>query len=393
MPWKDTCPMEQKLQFIIESRSGTLTMTALCALFGISRQTGYKWRSRFSLRRGEASLEEHSRRPHRTPLETPKKLVDRILRCRHHHPTWGPRKLLAYLRHHGLPSIRWPAASTIGDILKRHGLVRPRRRRLRAPPRTQPFSRCTSPNDVWCVDFKGQFRTGDGALCYPLTVMDAASRFLLACVALRAPEGPPVRAAFEQLFARYGLPKAIRSDNGLPFASSQSPGTLTTLSAWWVRLGIRLERIDPGKPQQNGRHERMHLTLKHETALPPRKSFAAQARAFDAFRQLYNHVRPHEALGQRPPAQLYSPSRVALPSRLPEFQYPFSDPHLVDHSGAIVWGQRRFFVSTALAGQTLGAYCLDDRYVEIRFGPILLGIIDCTAFWRGLIRPWRRAKR
>lgn len=386
MPWKETCPMEQRLQFVIEHRSGTLSIAALCRLYGISRQTGHKWLNRFSPRLGEASLEEHSRRPVRMPAATPPWAVEKIVARRKAFPTWGARKLLWLLRQQW-PKVHWPAPSTITDILKRHGLVRARKRRERLPTRTQPFSHCSAPNDVWCVDFKGQFRTGDGELVYPLTVMDAASRFLLACVPLHSPESAPTRRAFEQLFRAYGMPKAIRCDNGEPFVAARAPAGLSRLSAWWVKLGIRIERIDPGEPQQNGRHERMHLTLKIETALPPKATFHAQSLAFTRFRHLYNRLRPHEALAMKTPASLYQPSPRSFPPRTPRPQYPFADLRVVDTGGSIRFGLYKFFISSALAGDTVGLYVLDRRYTEVRFANLLLGVLDTQRLGRGLIRP------
>ena len=392
MPWKETCPMDQRMEFVIQHRSGTISMAALCRLFGVSRQTGHKWVNRFSPRRGEASLEELSRRPHRSPTATQKLLVERIVARRKRFPTWGARKILLLL-HKQWPKIQWPAPSTVEEILKRHGLVRARKRRLHLVPRTQPFSHCVEPNDVWCVDFKGQFRTGNGTLVYPLTVMDAASRFLLACTALRAPEGAPTRMVFEELFRKHGLPKAIRCDNGEPFVASRAPAGLSRLSAWWVKLGIRLERIDPGEPQQNGRHERMHLTLKIETALPPKATFDAQSHAFDRFRRIYNLVRPHEALAMRTPASIYRPSPRSLPRTTPRPQYPFADLCRVHPGGSIRWGDHKYFISSSLVGETIGIYVLDRRYAEVRFAHLLLGILDTQLPLQGLIRPKPPRKR
>ena len=386
MPWKETCRMDQRLQFVLERRSGTMSMAALCRAFGISRQTGYKWIKRFSPRLGAASLQELSRRPHASPAATPPDIVRKILSRRHQFPHWGPRKLLELLKLQWR-DVRWPSASTVGEILKRRGLVAPRPHRNRLHPRTRPFAQCRAPNDVWCVDFKGHFRTGDRVTCYPLTVMDAASRFLLACVALPAPEGQSVRRAFVQLFRQHGLPKAIRCDNGEPFTAARAPAGISQLSAWWLKLGIRVERIDPGKPQQNGRHERMHLTLKIETASPPRGSLTLQQKAFDRFRDRYNFVRPHQALGFKPPAAFYRRSQRELPSPTPRFDYPFADRYLVAADGCIRWGHARFFISSSLAGEIVGIHYLDKRYAEVAFGPISLGLIDCAQLHRGLLRP------
>jgi transposase InsO family protein len=386
VPWKEACQMDQRRRFILEWRSGTMSRTVLCQLFGISRQTGYKWVRRFESTKKWTALEERSRRPAKSPSATAKKLVRLILSQRRQFPTWGPvpiRKRLQTIR----PRLKWPAASTIGAILKRHGMVAERQRRHRLAPRTRPFSACREPNDVWCVDFKGQFRMGDGRLCYPLTVMDASSRFLLACVAFHSPTLENVRGVFEELFRAHGLPKAMRSDNGEPFASTSTAGGLSQLSVWWVKLGIRLERIDPGKPQQNGRHERMHLTLKIDTCSPPRRSLGWQQRAFDRFRRIYNEERPHQALDLATPASLYLPSSRRLPEELAQLQYPFSDCHRVRADGTIRWRNRNLFISSTLAGELIGLNTLDSRYVQVAFANLLLGVIDTHQPERGLIQP------
>lgn len=364
--------MDQRSKFIDLALHSGLSMTAVCRLFGISRQNGYKWLKRW---KSERSVEEKSRRPKGHPLTTPRDVERRILSQRRQFPRWGPapiRKRLTTL----WPEIDWPAVSTIGAILKRNGLVKPRRMRRRVAPRTQPFSHCREPNDVWCVDFKGQFRMGDGTVCYPLTVMDAASRYLFACVGFHEPSLSNVRTVFVDLFTTYGLPTAIRSDNGEPFASTSAAAGLTQLSAWWARLGIRLERIDPGKPQQNGRHERMHLTLKQETCSPPRRSLGWQQRAFDRFRTHYNDVRPHQALAFETPASVYVPSKRHYPEQLPSLEYAMAEVHRVRPDGTIRFGQRRQFISTSLAGELVGLHALDERYVQVLFADVVLGFID-----------------
>jgi len=358
MPWRNTCSKEQRDRLLSEWVSRDVSRAALCELFGISRQTGYKWVRRY---RKERSVEEHSRRPKTNPNTTPARLVKLILSQRKQFPLWGPVPIRKRLQTHW-PHYDWPAVSTIGAILKRHGMVKARRTRYRVPPRTQPFSHCREPNDVWCVDFKGQFATGDGRLCYPLTVMDAASRYLLACVAFHHPTLENVRAVFVELFKKHGLPKAVRSDNGEPFASASAAAGLTQLSAWWARLGIQLERIDPGKPQQNGRHERMHLTLKQATCSPPKKSLWWQQRAFERFRT-------HDPL--------------------PALHYPFADVHRVRPDGTIRLNQRRQFISTSLAGELIGLHTLDERYVQVLYADVVLGLIDRgnVNAKEGLIRP------
>jgi transposase InsO family protein len=379
--------MDQRRKFVEECAYRTMTFTAVCDLFGIRRQTGYKWLARW---KHDRSVEEKSRRPRSHPATTPPKLVKLILSQKKQFPLWGPvpiRKRLLDV----WPEIPWPAASTIGAVLKRNGLVKARRKRLRVAPRTRPFSKCREPNDVWCVDFKGQFPTRDGKLCYPLTVMDAASRYLLAVVGFHHPTHDNVRAVFVELFKRYGLPKAIRSDNGEPFASTSTAAGFTQLSAWWARLGITLERIDPGKPQQNGRHERMHLTLKQATCSPPRKSLGWQQRAFDRFRTHYNDVRPHQGLELATPHSLYVPSPRPYPASLPELHYPMAEVHRIRPDGTIHFRLRRQFISTSLAGELVGLHALDERYMQVMFTNVILGFIDTrnnNANPRyGLIRP------
>lgn len=387
MPWKEMCRMDQRASFISDWLSHKMTMTALCELYGISRQTGHKLVRRH---KQDRRVDEKSRRPKSHPKTTPKKLVKLIIAQRKQFPLWGPAKIRARLRHHW-PQHRWPAVSTIGAILKREGMIEPRRVRLKVTPRTRPFGRVREPNDLWTVDFKGDFTMGNGRRCYPLTVTDSASRYLLACVGLHAPTLASVRSVFVELFRRHGLPRAIRSDNGEPFASMSPAAGLTQLSAWWARLGIRLERIDPGKPQQNGRHERLHLTLKKATCSPPRRSLGWQQRAFDRFCAEYNELRPHQALAFKTPASLYRRSTRAYPEQLTRLHYPFAEVHCVQADGSIQLGRRRQFISSSLVGEEVGLYQLDERYIEVLFADIVLGCIDLrngNANPRyGLVRP------
>lgn len=384
--------MDQRRNFIIEWRSGTIDRSTLCRLFGISRQTGYKWIRRFERTKRLDAVQELSRRPLHSPSATPKKLVRLILSQRRQFPTWGPVPIRKRLQTHW-PQHKWPATSTIGDILKRNGLVPERRRRLRLAPQTRPFARCHEPNDLWCIDFKGHFKMGDGRVCYPLTVMDGASRFLLACVGFHSPTLENVRPVFVELFRAFGLPKAIRSDNGEPFAAISAAGGLSQLAVWFTKLGIRVERIDPGKPQQNARHERMHLTLKQHTCSPPRHSLGWQQRAFDKFRRIYNHVRPHRALGLATPASLYVPSERRMPEELPPLFYPFSDCHRVRSDGTIRWRQRKLFISSSLAGEIVGLNTLNTRYIQVAFANVMLGFIDSYQPERGLIRSVPQTKK
>lgn len=375
--------MKQRQQFLSDWVSHSMTRTALCALYGISRETGYKWARRA---KNENSVNEQSRRPLRSPNATPQHLVKLILSQKRQFPLWGPVPIRKRLQTHW-PHYKWPSASTIGDILKRHGMVKPRRKRFRVAPRTRPFSACREPNDVWCVDFKGHFKMGNGRTCYPLTVMDATTRYLLACAGFHEPTLANVREVFVELFRKHGVPKAIRSDNGEPFASVSAAAGLTQLSAWWARLGIKLERIDPGEPQQNGRHERMHSTLKQATCSPPRASLGWQQRAFDKFRAEYNEVRPHQALDLETPASLYASSARKYPDELPALHYALCDVHRVRPDGTIKFNNRKQFISSCLAGELIGLHALDDRYVQVVYADVVLGIIDAQNATWGLLRP------
>ena len=373
MPWKETSAMDEKLRFVAASLCGEEPMTVLCERFGISRETGHKWKRRY-LELGPAGLEERSRAPLRHGRATPAAVAAPIVALRYERPHWGARKLLAVLaRRH--PEVAWPAPSTATDILRRAGLIAGRRRRRRALAVEQPFQAVQAANDTWCIDFKGWFRTRDGTRCDPLTVTDAHSRYLLASQIM--PEQiEPVRTALDALFCEHGLPLAMRSDNGSPFGSRGAAG-LTRLSAHWVKLAIRLEYITPGQPQQNGRHERMHRTLKAETAAPPAASKAEQQARFDAFRHDFNHNRPHQALDQQVPAALYRPSPRTMPKHVPEPWYD-ADHALrrIRPTGEIKWRGNLIFVSQALAGEPIGIRELEDGHWLLRFANVDLGLID-----------------
>ena len=373
MPWKETCPMDEKLSFVAACLRGDLPMVALCEDYGISRKTGYKWLGRYRAF-GPEGLAERSRAPRRHGRSMAPEVAEAIVALRRERPHWGPRKLRAVLMRE-CPETVWPAASTMGDLLRSEGLVsaRRRRRRVAAPGRT--LRPADAPNDVWCIDFKGWFRTRDGERCDPLTVSDAYSRYLLACVIV-PPRTAEVGAAMAQLFRCYGLPETIRSDNGPPFAGTGAGG-LSRLSVGWLKAGIAVERIEPGRPQQNGRHERMHRTLKAETARPPAASRARQQARFDRFREDFNANRPHEALGQQPPASFYQPSPRPCPERLEEPWYDaWHAVRRVRTDGSIKWGGELVFVSEPLAGETVGIAETDSGHWIVRFADIDLGIID-----------------
>jgi transposase InsO family protein len=374
MPWKESSAVEQRRAFIAAVVGGTDSLAELCRRYEISRQTGYKWLKRFE-EDGEGGLEELSRAPHRQARQMAEKIAEEIVGARRMHPRWGPRKLRAYLKRKA-PARLWPAASSIGALLKREGLVVDRRKRLRTPSYSEPLRHADGPNRVWCADFKGWFLCGDGRRCDPLTCTDAFSRFLLRSRAVAKTDGPHVKSVFEAMFREYGLPESIRTDNGPPFAS-RAPGGLSRLSMWWLRLGIGHERIEPGCPQQNGRHERMHKTLKQETASPPAANLRRQQEAFMAFEKEYNYERPHEALENRTPAELYERSRRSYPSKLPELEYPGGALlRRISQQGSLKWKCERTFISEVLARETVGLLEVDDACFEVYYGPLLIGWFD-----------------
>jgi len=366
--------MFERTKFVVAVESGEFSFAEQCRRFGISRKTGYKWLDRFS-RDGLSGLEDLSRAPHCCPHETPRELAEAILCLKHKYPNWGPRKL-----RHKLymlePDKDWPANSTIGELLDRHGLVTPRKVRRRVPPSSAPLSHCQQSNDVWSADFKGQFQLGSRQWCYPLTVSDNHSRYLLACQGLLHPNDQGVRKQFERLFAEFGLPAAIRTDNGTPFAS-KALGGLTRLSIWWIKLGIRPERIKPGKPQQNGRHERMHRTLKQAATQPASANMSAQQKRFSLFMQEYNDERPHEALDNKTPAMVYTPSQRKMPSRLPGIEY--DDEKVIRQvrtTGEIKWKGGLYFLSETLVGEPVGLQEIGCDRWQVYFGSVPLGILD-----------------
>jgi transposase InsO family protein len=374
MPWKERRAVEERREFIAEWRKDETPVAALCRDFGISRETAYKWLRRYQAL-GEAGLEELSRAPHHRPQQMSAAVQESILELRQAHSRWGPRKLREYLKRQE-PEQTWPAASSISELLRREGLAHPRRKRQRTPPCTEPLGHAEFPNQVWCSDYKGWFRCGDGSRCDPLTISDAQSRFLLRCRSVEKTDEARAHGVFEAVFDEHGLPDAIRTDNGPPFATT-APGGLSRLSIWWIRLGIRHERIEPGHPEQNGRHERMHQTLKQETASPPQPDLARQQEAFRRFEQEYNRVRPHEALGYRTPAELYVPSARKYPCRLPEIDYPVGmQLRRISTAGELTWKHQDAYLSRVLGGEVVGLLEVDDQLHEVYFGPVLLGWFD-----------------
>jgi transposase InsO family protein len=371
MPWNETTKMRERVRFIGDFEQELFSMSELCQRYGISRVTGYKWLERFE-REGLDGLKDRSRAPINCPHRTDGDVVELLADARRRHPHWGPKKLIPWLaRRHDR---HWPAPSTAGEILKRLDLVkdRPRRRRIDHPGR--PSTQAIAPNQLWTADFKGQFKTKDAHYCYPLTVADSYSRYLLGCRALSSTKTLPTKSAFQCLFRKYGLPETIRTDNGTPFAAATAIGRLSRLSAWWIRLGIRPELTQPSHPEQNGSHERMHRTLKAETTRPPSANRSTQQKKFESFRHEYNHERPHEHLNQKSPSQLYCPSSRPYPERLPEPQYPgHFEVRKVSRNGGIRWKKGWVNISHSLLEQNVGLEEVDDGVWSLYFGPLLLG--------------------
>jgi transposase InsO family protein len=366
--------MEQRLQFVREFATGVFTMTELATQYEISRKTGYKWVAEYESG-GALALQDRSRRPRHSPHAIAPELVDVILAVRRRHPQWGPRKLLAVAARRD-PGAVWPARSTVATWLKTRGLIRPRRRVQHRPGASSILRVPTRPNELWTTDFKGEFRTGDGRYCYPLTLRDGFSRFVLCCDALQGPTIEATRRRFEHAFAEYGLPDRIRSDNGGPFAGP-GLGGVSRLSVWWMRLGITVERTAPGHPEQNGSHEQFHSVLKAATARPPAASCDAQQRRFHRFVREYNEERPHEALDDQPPASRYAPSPRSAPSRLPPLAYPgHMEVRLVSTTGCISWRGVQVFLAVPLAGEYVAFEEVADGLWTVYFADVALARYD-----------------
>jgi len=370
VPWKATSPMDLRKEFVRRLAAGE-RLTDLCREYGISRKTGHKFKQRHE-QLGVEGLADRSRAPKVTPHKTPPELEEVIVVERRLHPTWGPKKLKAVLeRRLERP---FPSASAIGAVLARNGLVQPRKRRHRHQPVPTTLCTASAPNDVWCIDYKGHFRLGDGTYCYPLTMTDQFSRYIVGCHGMAAISDEEATEACQEMFVSHGLPAVMRSDNGVPF-SCTGLGGLTKLSAFWLRLGIRLERIRPAHPEENGRHERMHRTLKFETARPSRSNLLQQQERFDEFVDEFNTVRPHEALGMKCPADVYTPSQRQAPGRLPEPHYPaFDDVLRVNRSGQLyVAGIGQVALTCALAGELVGVREERDGRWLVNFCGVDLG--------------------
>jgi transposase InsO family protein len=376
VPWKECSVVDERMKFVIRRDAGE-SMSELCREFGISRKTGHKIYKRYK-QTGLDGVRDEPRRPRSSPNRTSADVEALIVGAKQQRPTWGSKKLEKALeRRH--PGIDLPSRCTIEEILKRNGLVGARRRRKLIPEYPEHLTVSQAPNDVWCADFKGQFRLGNGKLCYPLTITDHFTRYLIACVALERPTAAATFAVFDEVFSRYGLPRAIRTDNGVPFAS-RGLGGLSRLSAWWSSLGIKPERIEPGHPEQNGRHERMHRTLKQEATRPAAATFLAQQEKFDAFVADFNHDRPHEALEMRRPAELYSPSAGSYPRQLDSITYPLHDvTSRVASIGSIKSAKvspHWIFLGRAFVGHNVGLRELPDGRWLVTFAKMDLGYVD-----------------
>ncbi len=375
MPWHETSPMEERVELVREYESGLFTMTELAAQYGISRKTGYKWLERYEAE-GVLGLLNRSRRPHESPQATDPDLLATLLQLRRRHPQWGPKKLLTVASRHD-PAAAWPCAATVAMHLKANQLIQARRRRPRpVPVDARVLPPVTAANEVWTADFKGEFLTGDRRYCYPFTLRDGFSRFVLRCDALTAHTLAVTRPCFEPAFAEYGLPDRIRSDNGPPFGGP-GLGRLSSLAVWWIRLGIVPERITPGHPEQNGSHEQFHAVLKAHTTRPPAATARAQHRRFTRFCAEYNHERPHEALDQAVPATRYQPSRRSLPHRVPPLEYPgHVEIRRVDQNGYVSWQGAPLFVSAALAREAIAFEEVDDGIWTVQFATLALARYD-----------------
>jgi putative transposase len=377
MPWKESSPMEERAKFVLEHQRQEWSMAELCRRFGVSRQTGYKWLERHA-ESGLAGMADRSHAPHHRPHALGEAVREALLELRRKHPSWGPKKLKQRLA----DGVRRPAASSIGELLRREGLTHAKRKRRGGVlPSTEPLAHAERPNDVWSIDYKGWFRTGNGERCDPLTVTDNASRYLIRLTAMPGIDQHRVRAVLEAAFREHGMPGSIRSDNGAPFVTA-APGGLSMLSVWWARLGIRQERIEPGKPQQNGRHERFHWSLvKDVLDYGVAWDWRLQQNEFVRYRREFNEDRPHEALAMATPGSLYVPSRLAYPGRVPEMEYPAGQMvRRVNAQGRFLWRGRRVPLSPVLANEWIGIAETEEELYEISYGPVFLGWLD---HWSG----------
>ena len=373
MPWKEIRPMDQKVKLIADWRLAEYSIVDLSKKYAVSRRAVYKWINRYE-EEGIDGLKERSRAPIYHPNTTDEHILKALIEEKLQHRRWGPKKIVAILNHRH-PGIKWPAASTAGEWLKKKGLVKQRKHRRNIPSYKEPFSECLSPNDTWSVDYKGQFRMQDRMYCYPLTISDNVSRYLLTCRGLKGTRYRETKLVFEDTFKKYGLPFSIRTDNGIPFAGT-NVGGLSRLSVWWIKLGIKPERIEKGKPQQNGRHERMHRTLKEETVEPKATNLKEQQKRFDWFCIEYNEDRPHEALGQQTPASVYKRSNREYSEKefIPE--YDSDVVRSVKHSGLIKFKGTLYFLTEVLGGEWISLKQIAEDRWQINFSFQPIGILN-----------------
>ena len=383
MSWQETNSEQEKLKFINDWLKKEFTFSALCKRYGISRPTGYLAVNRY-ISEGVAGLLEQSRAPHVIPHKTPASITARLLELKYRFPSWGPKAIKHYLIEENIPG-NWPAASTIGEIFLEHGLVKPRKLRKKSPPHSAPLQDCKAPNQSWSADFKGQFKIKNGKYCYPLTITDNFSRYLIMCEGLLSPNCDNALRCYENAFREYGLPDVIRTDNGQPFAGV-GLGGLTRLSIWLLKLDIMPERISLGCPQQNGRHERMHRTLKAAAIIPKKYSLIDQQEIFDNFKTEFNTMRPHQALGMKRPSEFYQKSIRQMPDKIPEISYP--DNFLirkVRSNGETKFLGDNYYISELLCKETIGLELIDETRAIIYFGRLKLGMIDARL--KKIIRP------
>lgn len=374
MSWKETCPVKERMRFIVAYEENERDFSEICRVFGISRKTGYKWIKRFD-EEGVSGLEDRSRAPHEPSNKMCESLSSMILMTKCDNMNWGPRKIIVWLSQE-YPDIKWPAASSAGELLKRNGLVKPRKKRRRFTPYTQPFADCSGPNDTWSIDYKGQYRLQNGKYCYPLTLTDNFSRYLLACDAHDRISGLQAKQVMEQVFKEHGLPAVIRSDNGPPFAG-RGLGALSSLSVWWQKLGITHERIRPGHPEENGRHERMHRTLKEKIIESPCEDLLRQRVEFKAFLHSYNYERPHEGIGNQRPGWVYEESHRLYPCYLEEIEYGREyETRRIRTNGTMKWNGSEIYISEPLIGEQIGLLQTSDQEWLIYFSSLKLGIFN-----------------
>lgn len=387
--WGEVKVEDRRKEFIYAYQEGSQTLSSLCCQFEISRKNAYKWINRFD-KEGLEGLKDRSRARLSQALETDSSLIQQIIAVRIKYPSWGPKKVYAWLQKH-YPDIIWPSTTTIGKIFDRNGLIIPRKYRRHVPPRTTPLGDCIDSNDVWCMDFKGYFLTKDGQKCDPFTLTDAYSRFLIRCVKLDFNRTENVWGVLDASFREYGLPLYLRSDNGPPFATC-APGRVSRLSINLIKVGVIPDWIEPGKPQQNGRHERMHLTLKNETANPPAENLNSQRIRFQEFQDYYNFTRPHEALDQKTPSEVYECSNRKWDGRLRSPEYSVQTRKVMK-CGCIGWRGKSLFISEVLYGEYVGIEEQPNGEFEIKYGPIILGKINADNHFNVPLNKKRRSKK